>query len=118
MKLYEFVEAYNLHDSFIETIEYNEEEKIITAVIHFAFWMQNNYVAGTPETGLIKVMFTGVKKYICENGDPAGSFVGILGSKIIDEDLVINFVDDESVEYFEMKVSADDVTVEVVEAQD
>ena len=113
MKLTEFVKSYNFHDSYIETIEYNEKEEEITAVIHFAFWMQDGYVVGTPETGLIRVLFKGVKKYICENGDPAGAFVGILGSEIIDGELVINFVDDESVEYFEMKISAEEVFVEV-----
>ena len=62
-----------------------------------------------------KVAFKNVQKYPCEEGDPAGAFVGILNAEYKDGSLVISLLDDESVTYFDLVITADEVTVTVEE---
>ena len=112
MKPSEFVSRYNLHDSFIELLTRNLADHTITLRIHFAFWMQEDYQDGSPENGILIVEFHNVHQYHCEGGDPSGSFVGILDAECDGESVVINLLDDETMDCFAMTVSADDVTVE------
>ena len=114
MKISEFVNNFNLHDSYIESVEYNKEKREVQLIVHFAFWMQKDYIEGTPETGLIKVLFQNVNKYSCDNGDPTGSFVGILRSEIRDDNFVLKLLDDETVECFEMVIISDEVIVNTI----
>lgn len=110
MKIVEFFNKYNLHDSFIESLSYNHESRTLVLNIEFAFWMQEFYKEGERENGLIRVCFKGVSKYQC-NENPAGAFVGILSTELKNEDLVINLLDDETNEFFEMCIRADSVDV-------
>lgn len=111
MKLSEFVSRYNLHDSYIESVEYDRSRRITTLKIHFAFWMQADYREGTPETGLLIAAFHNVRQYQCEGGDPAGPFVGILGTECNGDRITISLLDDETVNCFNMTIAAEDVTV-------
>lgn len=110
MKIVEFYNKYNLHDSFIESLSYNQENSTLVLNIEFAFWMQKSYKEGDRENGLIRVCFQGVREYQC-NDNPAGEFVGILSTELKNEDLVINLLDDETNESFEMYIRADSVDV-------
>lgn len=109
----EFVSRYNLHDSFIETVDSAPTNHTITLRIHFAFWMQEDYQDGSPETGILTVTFHNVHQYQCEGGDPAGAFVGILSAECDGDCITISLLDDETVECFSMMIAADDVTAVV-----
>ena len=110
MTLSEFYNNYNLHDSFIESLRYNNELQTLILDINFAFWLQQSHEKGKPENGVIKVVFNGVNKYLC-NGNPAGAFVGILGTEMKGEKFIIKFLDDKSNKFFEMVIQADSVEI-------
>ena len=109
-----FVKHYNLHDSYITSAEYSADSRHLCLQIDFAFWMQESYKEGEPENGTISVKFQDVDQYLCEGGDPAGAFVGILGSEYNDGLLIIKLLDDETNEYFEMQIKAGSVDVTIV----
>ena len=115
MKVIDFVNEYYLHDSFIKSVEKDDNNHTVTLFIHFAFWMQKGFVEGNPESGVIKVVFYNVREYKCEDGDPVGAFVGILNAEYKDGSLVISMLDDETVSYFELVIAADEVTVTVMQ---
>ncbi len=118
MNIIDFANEYYLHDSFIKSVEKDDNNNTVTLNINYAFWMQKDYVEGTPENGVIKVIFKNVQKYQCEGGDPAGAFVGILNAEYKDGSLVISLLDDESVTCFDLVITADEVTVTVEENGD
>lgn len=49
MEVNEFLEKYYLHDSAIDEISYDSGAKELIWHMDFAFWMQSDYVEGTPE---------------------------------------------------------------------
>ena len=110
MTLKEFEKEYCLHDSYIESMQYNEDKATLSLIINFAYWMQANYVEGEEETGLIEVSFSQVTGYSCE-GDPAGRFVGILNAEALGDSFVIRLLDDMSLQYMEFIIHAADVNV-------
>jgi hypothetical protein len=116
MTLKEFETRYNLHDSFIESLNYDEVTATLTLVIDFAFWMQKDFKEGDEENGLIEVVFHNVKEHGCDNGDPTGDFVSILGAKADENSIVISLIDDECNDYMELKVIAESVEVKKVNA--
>ena len=113
MRIIDFVNDYELHDSFIKSVENDNNNHTVILFINFAFWMQKGYVEGTPENGVIKAVFYNVREFKCEDGDPAGAFVGILNAEYKDGSLVISMLDDETVSYFDLVIVADEVTVTV-----
>lgn len=63
MTIKNFAERYNLHDSGIEKIFYDAENKKIVLTIEFCFWMQNWYVETEPSNGKISVTFENVSLF-------------------------------------------------------
>ncbi len=63
MKLNEFSEKYNFHDSSIDKISFDEINNKLIIIVDFCFYDQQDYERGTPENGLLKVVFSGVKSY-------------------------------------------------------
>ena len=116
MTLKEFESRYQLHDSYIESMRYDENSTTLTLVIDFAFWMQKDFKEGDEENGLIEVVFHNVKEHECDNGDPAGDFVSILGAKADENSLIISLIDDECNDYMELRVIAENVEVKKVNA--
>ena len=113
MKIEDFANEYYLHDSFIKSVTNDENNHTVTLNINFAFWMQKGFVKGSPENGVIKVIFSNVHEYKCEDGDPTGAFVGILNAEYKDSSLVIRLLDDETVSCSDLIIDADEVTVTV-----
>lgn len=111
MTLKEFAADYFLHDSFIESLNYDTTNATLTLIINFALWMQKDYVEGEEETGQIEVVFRNVASYECNGGDPAGDFVGILNAVADDSRLTISLLDDENDDYIEMRISSSAVDV-------
>lgn len=60
MNLQDFRRQYYLHDSSIEKIDFDAENKTLTMKIDFCFWMQEWYDKTTPKNGLIAVIFEDV----------------------------------------------------------
>lgn len=111
MTLKEFEAKYYLHDSFIESLNYDTTNATLTLIINFAFWMQKDYVEGEEENGQIEVVFRNVASYECNGGDPSGDFVGILNAVADDSRLTISLLDDENDDYIEMRISSSAVDV-------
>lgn len=85
---------------------------MITLVINFAFWMQEDFTEGEEETGLIEVTFHDVTSYECID-DPAGWSVSILDTSADEDGIVIRLYDGINEKYFEMKISAGAVDVKI-----
>ena len=120
LTLTEFHERYYLHDSTIEDIQYNAENKTLTLTIDFCFWMQEWYPANTPPNGLIEVVFENARYYSYEDYDSSKLFGDctpeILQTEIDDDTLILytfEFVQYEPGKdlYPTMKIKADNVTV-------
>ncbi len=62
MKLCEFAERYNLHDSLLERIVFDEAKKTAELTIDFCYWQQSDYRENDPETGLVTLLFVDVTK--------------------------------------------------------
>ena len=69
LTLAEFQKRYYLHDSSITKIDFNAENKKLTLEIDFCFWMQEWFVDGETDNGLIEVTFENVSYYSYEDYD-------------------------------------------------
>ena len=113
MTLSEFFEKYYFHDSDIKAVEYDLKEKSLSIQINFAFWMQTWYDENIhPETGVIRTVFHNVKSYSCDEGNPAGKFVTILGTDYR-EGILVFVLDDvfSDEDCFDMIIDAETVEV-------
>lgn len=112
MKIDEFIHRHNFHDSYFMSIIHDVKESTLTADIEFAYWMQTDYVDGTLEDGILRVVFHHVKSFSCVNGDPCEAFSGILNAFVNENgDCVFALMNDEDNNYFEMHIQAESVSV-------
>ena len=111
MTLKEFEANYYLHDSFIESLNYDTANAKLTLVINFAFWMQKDFEEGEEENGLIEVTFRNVTSFVSDGGDPAGDFVSVLNTAVNEDGVAISLLDDENGACTEMKITAAEVDV-------
>ena len=86
MTLQEFRGQYYLHDSSIEKIAFDAENKTLTLTIEFCFWMQNWYDKTTPKNGLIAVTFEDVSIFEYDD-DIADKIFSDIDSEIRDAEL-------------------------------
>ena len=86
MTLQEFRGQYYLHDSSIEKIAFDAENKTLTLTIEFCFWMQNWYDKTTPKNGLIAVTFEDVSLFEYDD-DIADKIFSDIDSEIRDAEL-------------------------------
>lgn len=114
MTLNKFGVIFTFHDSFIESIKYDEFKGELILLVNFAFWMQKDFVPGSEENGLLKVTFHDVLEYKCNEGDPAGESVGILNTVIHEDGVTFNLLDDESGTFMELDIKSKAVDVEKV----
>ncbi len=122
LTLAEFAEKYYLHDSSIDQIDYDEENRRLTLTIDFCFWMQRWYNKSyDAENGLITVTFNNVSAFECGRRD-FENFEYDLDTEIdhteIDEDGALKIIVREYLsyqpleeEYWQIKINADNVTV-------
>ena len=109
MLIKDFVDQYTLHDSLIESILYNDNEKRLEMVIDFCSWMQDGYKDTEPETGIILLTFEGVDAYNGIVGE-VNSF-SILDFLFDNTTVRINILDDFHNEFYEVCFMADAVTM-------
>lgn len=111
MTVKEFLDKYYLHDSSFEEVTYEPSKRELTLLVDFCFWMQDDYADGEPENGFLRTTFHNVESYSCPDGDPCGEFVVILDSKINEQgEYVVILMDEIENHYFEMHISASEVT--------
>lgn len=110
MTAHNFIEKYNLHDSLIDTVNYNQANATVNLQIDFAFWMQSWYTEKYPETGTINVVFRSVKAFNCPS-DVDWSPISILRAVCEGETIKIFLMNDMTDDCFEMAVDAADVEV-------
>ena len=108
MTLEEFVSKYNMHDSLIDSISI--EDDTIVIVIDFAFWMQEGFNDGQPETGPLEVRFIGVKNYKIPNDIPLDE-ISILKTSIKDNAVLFAILNDMTDEYLEIAIESSDIIV-------
>ena len=101
MTLQEFRGQYYLHDSSIEKIAFDAENKTLTLTIEFCFWMQNWYDKTTPKNGLIAVTFEDVSIFEYDDDIADKIFSDELDSEIRDAELDA----DGNLEFFSVKYS-------------
>ncbi|MBR2694207.1 MAG: hypothetical protein IKE69_08330 [Thermoguttaceae bacterium] len=111
MRPTEFIERYYLHDSCIQSAEFDADNRTVALNIYFSFWMQKWYKTGQIEQGLIKAVFSGVSEYRCEGGDPTGMDVLILEARPTEKGIIISLLDDVACNCFEMTINAKSVEV-------
>ena len=110
MKIFDFFEMYNLHDSLIESIDYNADDKTVKIVVDFCFWQQKDYNENKPETGLIIIKFSNVSEFIYEH-------ININSDEIIDtsvdnSSVEIKFFNEETQKCHSIQICACDVAIE------
>jgi len=114
MTLHDFVQNYNLHDSFFEGIEYFAENQTVKMQINFAFWMQDGYKDGEPETGVIEVRFYGVTEYMCPPEFDCEQ-LGILQTEEINDGVKFMLCNDVTDDFAEITINAKTVEVAVMQ---
>ena len=128
MTIAEFEKKYYLHDSSIDKIDYDAENRTLRLEIDFCFWMQNWYNEGEPSNGKIAVNFDNVTFYEYEDYDPSKLFSDftpeIWHTEITDDGTLIlytfEFVRYEPGEdlYPIMRIKAESVTVTEISRYD
>ena len=109
----EFVTMYNMHDSLVEAVDVTEAGKAIEILIDFAFWMQEHYREGDPETGLIKVVFKNVRSFqIPPNTEWGETSILEMG----EEDRYVRFllINDMTDDSLEILIETDEVEVRIL----
>lgn len=114
MTVKEFVDSYNMHDSYITKVNNKEGGKTVVLRISLALWLQETYVEGEQEEALIEVTFQNVHQFICDGGDPAGPFVGILETTFENGYIVFTLLDDATGDCFDLRINAERVDVMTV----
>ena len=113
MTISDFIEKYYLHDSGLDEIIVDQENRTVRLLVDLCNWMQDDYVEGEPEIKPIEIVFSGVSK--CENLNRA------IDKDFGDEFIAADMEDDgtfhaeietyKDQEYYEIKIQAEDVQV-------
>ena len=110
MTIQELATNYNMHDSLIDSFSVDDQEKTIRIIIDFAFWMQDNYSEGDPETGPLNVTFLNVSNYSVPEQLPLDE-ISILKTSVLDNAFVFTILNDITDECFDIRIKADSVMV-------
>jgi hypothetical protein len=102
MTLHELVANYNLHDSYFEDINYNENSRQLIMKINFCFWMQENYTDGTPENGIITILFENVSNLSCRISEINCNTFSIIATEVQNTTIIFKLTDDLNQEYMEL----------------
>lgn len=112
MRISEFVETYDLHDSGLDEITVDKDNKIVRMRIDLCNWLQEDYVEGEPEIKPIELVFSVVTEM--ENTDRAidEAFGDEFVSVDVEKDGVFHAeLITATQEYYEIRIRAEDVRV-------
>ena len=107
MKIKSLLEKYSFHDSTIEKINYNSIENVLTITIDFCYWMQNDFVDGNKENGLVDLVFSDVYEYDNLLGD-IDSFT-ILDILETSKGIKFNIIDAYNQKYYSISIECSNV---------
>lgn len=109
MKVSEFVNAYNLHDSLLEKIEYDSINKKLFLEIDFCYWAQSAYKEGEKENGIIQLSFLDVNNFSSEISEADSD--SILAFSCINDNQLKIIVETDNSDVLSINFSADSVDV-------
>ena len=66
MNIKKFLDEYNLHDSLLEELVYDENDHCVSLRIDFCYWQQKKYTEDLPETGMVEVVLKNIEGFIYE----------------------------------------------------
>ena len=112
MNIKDLLKRYTFHDSLVEMITYNQDSRTLTLTIDFCYWMQEGYIASTPENGLVKLTFLEVDSYDCLTGN-LDSY-SILRVTYQDNNTFISILDDFNNDYYPIKIPSDKVIFQTI----
>ena len=108
MTINELSKLYYFHDSLLDNIEINRDRFTVVLTIDFCFWAQAGYKESDPETGIIKLSFSGVEIFPELEGD-LDSY-SILNTSCTDDGTwTIVALDDETDICYNIIIKANDV---------
>ena len=107
MTITKFLSRYNLHDSLISEITFDDDKLFIT--VDFCYWMQNGYKDDDPETGVINLIFHDVHSYDGITGK-VDDF-SILDVVYKDNFIIFSICDDYNDVFYKLKFTASSVNV-------
>jgi hypothetical protein len=113
MTLHELVANYNLHDSYFEDIIYNENSRQLIMKINFCFWMQENYTDGTPENGIITILFENVSNLLCRVAEINCNTFSIIATEVQNTTIIFKLTDDLNQEYMELSFDSSQAIITV-----
>lgn len=111
MKVKDFLKKYCLHDSTIDEITYNAASKKLVWHMDFSFWMQTDFVDGTPENGMVNIIFHQVENYTGIIGKIDWFSVDSI-SLNKDNTISCNILDDYNNVYYEWNFYTSDIEIE------
>ena len=86
MKLHDLVKIHYFHDSSLNDVQYDPEQRRIEISVVFCNWMQDYFVEGMPELIAVKLVFTNVSRYFDDELGQINEDFGFLdGDPILDE---------------------------------
>lgn len=82
MNIVELVNNYNFHDSILENVTYNLNDRIIQMEIELCNWKQCNFVAGNSEMFKRRILFVNVSSFRTEPFDYKVNHDDILNAEL------------------------------------
>ena len=108
MTIFELQRTYYFHDSLLDNIEIDREQSTVTMIIDFCFWAQEDYKESDPETGIIKLSFSGVDYFPKLEGE-IGSYSIIKTTCTYDSTWIVSALDDETDVWYSIEIRAKNV---------
>ena len=111
MTIKEFIQNYNLHDSLLEGIDYDEKAATVKLYVDFCYWQQDGYTDEMPETGNIVIKFSKCADFQYSSYRINSDEI----SKVVsnnENEIVLTVFNDLSGKYIEIKIEASAVSVQ------
>jgi hypothetical protein len=110
----ELFKKYTFHDSLLEKADDSPTDKTAVLEIDFCYWQQNDYTDTLPETGILRLRFSGVTKFSFPTY-PMNSDEIVRVRCDSENSVIITVYSDLTEEYHELSVTADSVIMETLE---
>lgn len=117
MKISDFVNRYYLHDSYFESVKYDNNNHILYMVVNFAYWMQDWYNDSMPENGRLSLIFNNVSEYFIDDAEVNCETMGIVKATA-DHNNILIVLDDIEDNYYQMHITAESVDIGCVTGDD
>ncbi len=114
MSLSELFKKYIFHDSLLEKVDYSPTDKTVVLEIDFCYWQQNDFTDTMPETGILRLCFSGVTEFSFP-AYPMNSDEIVRVRCDSENTVVMTVYSDLAEEYYEIFVTADSVIMETLE---